>query len=333
MMRVPFRANFLWFLLVAGLTLPLQAADELRLYFIDVEGGQSTLMVAPSGDSLLVDTGFDGYGGRDAERIAAAAKDAGVKKINYLVITHFHGDHVGGVENLLKRMEVETFLDHGPSVESGDYPEAYAKAFAAAKHQVVTPGDTIPLKDLTVTVVAAAGKDIDRAGEPNPYCEGVESRAAATGENPQSVALVVEYGSFRFADLGDLTWDREMSMLCPANKVGQVDLYLTTHHGADSPQAIWGMAPRVAIQNNGPRKGGNATGWHTLMDSPGLEDVWQLHFAMAGGSQANAPDAQIANLRESGEGHHLKVTAREDGSFTVENPRNKFSRSYGPRPR
>ena len=163
---------------------------------------------------------------------------------------------------------------------------------------------------------------------PNPYCEGVVQKDPAAGENPQSVAIVAEWRNFRFADLGDLTWDREMSLFCPSNKVGKVDLYLTTHHGADSPKALWGMEPRVAIQNNGPRKGGDATGWKTVTDTPGLEDLWQLHFAMAGGSEANAPDAQIANLRENGEGNHIRVTVKEDGSFTVLNPRNTFSREY-----
>jgi competence protein ComEC len=321
--RVPM--FFLAILLAAG---SAQAAKTLELYFIDVEGGQATLLVAPSGQSLLVDTGYAGYGGRDAVRIGAAAKQAGVKRIDYLLITHFHEDHVGGVRNLLERLPVMTFLDHGPSIEENGYPEEYSTAFAKGTHKVVVPGDKIPLKDLDITVVAAAGKEIGGRGEPNPSCAGIEPRTGETGENTQSAAIVVQFGKFRFADLGDLTFNRELALMCPENKVGKIDLYLTTHHGGESPQAIWGMMPRVAIMNNGPRKGGDPLGWTNIMASPGLEALWQLHFALAGGKATNAPDTFIANLDENCNGVPLKVSATADGSFTVVNPRNKFSRSY-----
>jgi len=316
-------------ILAMGLTVGFaQAAKTLDLYFIDVEGGQSTLVVSPSGQSLVIDTGYNGFGGRDAVRIAAAAKQAGVKRIDYLLITHFHDDHVGGVRNLLERLPVAAFLDHGPSIETKGYPEEYATAFAKGQHRVIVPGDKIALKDLDVTVVAAAGKEIQRHGEANPHCAGIEPRIGETGENTQSAAVVVQFGKFRFADLGDLTFNRELALLCPENKVGKVDLYLTTHHGGESPKAIWGMAPRVAIMNNGPRKGGDPLGWRNVMASPGLEALWQLHYALAAGKETNAPDTFIVNLDENSDGMHLKVSAAADGSFTVTNPRNKFSRSY-----
>ncbi len=192
----------------------------------------------------------------------------------------------------------------------------------------MVPGDKIPIKDLDVTVVAAAGKEIGGRGEPNPSCAGVEPRTGETGENTQSVAIVVQFGKFRFADFGDLTFNHELALLCPANKIGKIDLYLTTHHGGESPKAIWGMAPRVAIMNNGPRKGGDPLGWKNIMASPGLEALWQLHFALEAGKAANAPDTYIANLEEQCNGVSLKVSAEADGSFTVVNPRNKFSRTY-----
>ena len=151
-----------------------RAARTLDIYFIDVEGGQSTLVVAPSGQSLLIDAGYAGFSGRDADRIWTAAKAAGVKRIDTLLITHYHEDHVGGVPNLLQRLPVTAFLDYGPSVdEGGKYPAAYAAAFAKGMHRVVAPGDNIAVKGLEVTVVAAAGKHIERKGEPNPYCAGV----------------------------------------------------------------------------------------------------------------------------------------------------------------
>jgi competence protein ComEC len=183
------------------------AAKTLDLYFLDVEGGQATLVVGPSGQSLLIDTGYTGFGGRDTLRIAAAAKDAGVKKIDTLLITHFHDDHVGGVANLLDRFQVATFLDHGPSIETHGYPPAYSDAFAKGQHQVVAPGDKIPVKGLDVTVVAAAGKVIAGPGEPNPNCAGLTQRQTPDerGENSQSVGVVIAFGKFRFADLGDLT--------------------------------------------------------------------------------------------------------------------------------
>ena len=85
-----------------------------------------------------------------------------------MLITHFHDDHVGGVANLLDRFPVTTFLDHGPSIETHEYPAPYAAAFAKGQHKVVAAGDKIPIKDLDVTVVAAAGKVIGGKGEPNP---------------------------------------------------------------------------------------------------------------------------------------------------------------------
>ena len=327
MRRVPTRWPFILLAAFAGLA---QGAKTLDLYFIDVEGGQATLLVSPSGQSLLIDTGSTGFGGRDTVRIAAAAKDAGVKRIDTLLITHFHDDHVGGVANLLDRLPVSAFLDHGPSIETKDYPSPYAAAIAKGQHKVVAAGEKIPIKDLDVTVVAAAGKAVARKGEPNPHCAGLAERQSPleAGENSQSLGLVVQFGKFRFADLGDLTWNKELALLCPENKVGKIDLYLTTHHGGESSKAIWGMMPRVAIMNNGPSKGGDPAGWKNVKASPGLEDLWQLHFALAGGKETNAPDTFIANVDANDQGRHLKVSALADGSFTVTNPRNKFTKTY-----
>jgi beta-lactamase superfamily II metal-dependent hydrolase len=327
MERVPTTWCLLLFAVCAG---TLHGAKTLDMYFIDVEGGQATLVVAPSGQSLLIDTGYTGFGGRDALRIAAAAKEAGVKRIDTLLITHFHDDHVGGVANLLDRLPVTTFLDHGLSIETKDYPVPYAAAFAKGQHKVIAAGDKIPVKDLDVTVVAAGGKAIGGKGEPNPYCAGIPQSQSdlEAGENSQSAGVVVQFGKFRFADLGDLTWNKELALLCPDNKVGKIDLYITTHHGGESSKAIWGMAPRVAVMNNGPSKGGDPPGWKNVMASPGLEDLWQLHFALAGGKETNVPDTFIVNVDANDQGKHLKVSALADGSFTVTNPRNKFSKTY-----
>jgi beta-lactamase superfamily II metal-dependent hydrolase len=311
-----------------------QAAKTVDIYFIDVEGGQSTLVVPPSGQALLIDTGYAGNSGRDADRIARAAKLAGVKKIDTLLITHFHSDHMGGVSSVLDRLPIGTFLDHGPSVElNGQYPEPYEKAFASGAHKTIQPGDTIPIKGLTVTVTHASQKHIsalpgDKA-EANPFCEGLSPKGGESGENPQSAGVLIQFGKFRFLDPGDIEHDEELALECPQNAVGKVDLYLTAHHATHlSPKSVYGLAPRVIVMNNGPRKGDLPAAWKLLKDMPGLEDLWQLHYGVEGGRDANVADAFIANVEERCQGLYLKVTASEDGSFTVFNPRNKYTRTY-----
>lgn len=312
----------------------------LEIYFIDTEGGQSTLVVSPSGQNLLIDAGYAGYGGRDAERIKVAAKAAGVGHIDYLLVTHYHSDHVGGVPNLLEELKVSNVFDYGPSVDAGGkYPDDYAEAIKKiGSHKALAPGDKIPIKGLDVTVVSAAGKVIDHplpgAGEANKYCAGLEPRPEGagdeTGENPQAIGVVIQSGKFRFGDFSDITWNKELKLLCPDNKAGKLDLYLATHHGGLSSKAIWGLAPRVTILNNGPTKGGDPMGWKLLRESPGLEEIWQLHFSLAGGSDANANDVFIANPAEE-LGEYLKVSAEPTGAFTVVNHRNKFMKTYAAR--
>jgi competence protein ComEC len=317
----------IFFLLAANVA---QAAKNLDIYFIDTEGGQSTLVVSPSGQSMLIDTGYAGYGGRDANRIATVAKLAHVKRINVLFLTHYHKDHAGGVKNLLEVLPVESFYDHGENVEDDKSVSSdYNKARGGSPHTVYTPGDKIPVKDLDVTVVVGAQKHIETKGEPNPFCAGLVPQKGEAGENPQSGGVVIDLGKFRFADLGDIIFNEELALMCPENRVGKVDLLLTPHHGTHvSPKADYAMAPRVIVMNNGPTKGGNAAAFKMLSGMPGLEDLWQLHFAMAGGREGNSPDTFIANIDEKCEGKYLKVTAHEDGSFTVYNSRNKYMKTY-----
>jgi competence protein ComEC len=328
------------FVLLACLSPVLFATKTLDIYFIDVEGGQSTLIVSPSGQSMLIDTGWRGFNGRDTERIATAAKAAHIKQIDYVLITHYHRDHVGGVMQLADRMKIGTFVDHGPNLEDSkvtkeDYAD-YEKTLSRAQHLVVKPGDTIPFKGITVQVLTAAGERIQSAlpggGEPNPLCASVQKKEPDSSENARSLGTLLTYGSFRFLDLGDLTWNKELELACPNNLIGHVDVYLTTHHGLNQsgPAAlVQAIHPKVAIMNNGGRKGGSPEAWQTIKSSPGLEDIWQLHYSVAGGSEHNARDSFIANVDEQGdEGKYIRLTVQPDGSFTVYNSRNKFGKSY-----
>jgi competence protein ComEC len=329
-------------LAMAGASL-LPAAKNLEIYFIDVEGGQATLFVAPSGESMLVDTGWPGNNSRDANRIAAAAKHAGVKAIDYLVITHFHEDHVGGVPQLARKLPIRNFVDHGESVEHDQHAKelysAYAEYRAKGSHILAKPGVTIPIKGLDVKVLTADGDEIESplpgAGQANPLCAAGKLQAPDASENARSVGSLITFGSFRAIDMGDLTWNKEHELVCPNNKVGTVDLYIVSHHGSaqsGSPAFVQGIHPRVAIMDNGARKGGDPPAWQAIHGSPGLEDIWQLHYSIAGGKDNNTPDTFIANTDEVGDqGNWIHVTARSDGSFTVTNARNKYAKTYGPK--
>jgi beta-lactamase superfamily II metal-dependent hydrolase len=316
------------------------AQKTLDFYFIDVEGGQSTLIVSPSGQSMLIDTGWPGNNGRDADRIVAAAKSAGVTKIDYLLITHFHVDHAGGVPQLAARIPIGTYIDHGTSVEHGKDEDALFQAYVATrgagKHMLAKPGDKVPLAGVSVEVLTAGGQEISQpapgGGEKNSLCGSEAKRDVDTGENAQSVGTLITFGRFRALDLGDLTWNKEMELVCPVNRVGKVDVYIVTHHGMNlsgSATAVHAFAPRVAIMDNGARKGGTAEAYQAIKSSPGLEDIWQLHHAVAGGAENNAPDQFVANVAEKPDaGAGIKLRIRPDGSYTVTNLASGFSKEY-----
>jgi len=315
------------------------APKPLQIYFIDVEGGQATLVVAPNGESLLIDTGWPGYEGRDADRILSAAHQAGLKELDYVLITHYHRDHVGGVPQLADGIKIGTFVDHGPNLEDSEVTRtdyaAYEKAVAGHAHVVVKPGWGLPIKGLEVRVLSAAGDLIKTplpgAGEANSYCKGEPAAADDATENARSIGVMITYGHFRFLDLGDLTKKKELELACPNNLLGTVDLFLVTHHGADlsnSKALDWALHPRVAVIDNGPRKGASPAAWQIVHDSPGLEDLWQLHYAAESDTDHNVEADHIANVKENCEGKYIKVTAESDGSFTLTNSRTGEQKTY-----
>ena len=315
-----------------------QPEKPLEIHVIDVEGGQATLIVPPSGESMLVDTGYVGFNGRDADRIAAVVRQAGLSQIDYLVVTHYHADHVGGVPALAARVPIRTFVDHGPTVEQGDQPallyQAYLATRAKGRHVLARPGDTLPIAGLDVRVVSAAGDLITTplpgAGQPNTLCRDYTPGDPDPTENARSVGMVLTFGRFRMLDLGDLTWNKEHDLVCPNNLLGTVDVYLTTHHGLNlsGPAVlVHAVHPRVAVMNNGPRKGGMPSAWRIIRDSPGLEDLWQLHYAVDGGADHNVAETFIANIDDT-TAHEIRISAQRNGSFEVTNGRNGHSKMY-----
>ena len=312
---------------------------HLLIYAIDVEGGQSTLVVSPTGASLLIDTGWPGNDGRDATRIQQAMHDAGITHIDHLLITHFHVDHVGGVPELVKRVSIGEFIDHGPNREDSDITRhdyaAYLKAIEGKPRRIVHPGDTISIPGLNTIVITADGEHIAAVPgvkpTPNPYCASEPKWELDETENPRSTGILMTFGKFRFLDLGDLTKAKEIPLVCPMNLIGRVDLYLVNHHGfnlSNSKAFVDAIHPRVAIMDNGAHKAGSPEAWQTVHESPGLEDLWMLHTAEDSDAAHNSAENLIANVKGGADGAYLKVIASADGSFSVTNTRTGETKEY-----
>jgi len=344
------------------------ARTTLDIYVIDVEGGNATLFVPPSGQSVLMDTGnvAPDAAKRDAARIMAAVKDAGLTQIDHLITTHWHGDHFGGMAEVAAQVPIRHYIDHGPTVQpqpaSTDFLEkTYPGLVAKARRTIAKPGDTIQVAGLDWQIVASGKQtttaSLRGAGQPNPYCASYKAQEDDPTENAQSVSSVVAFGRFRVVHLGDLTWNKEYDLMCPMNRIGTADLFIVSHHGqpiSNAPVLVHAIRPRVAIINNGTRKGGQPDAMRVINSAPGLEDVWQIHFSQLSGQEYTVPGLFIANTFDeqfaampvqpisapapgpnaapppahNGPAYWFKIQAKQDGSFSVTNQRNGFSKTY-----
>jgi competence protein ComEC len=328
-------------LLLALLPVATRAAATLDIYWIDVEGGASTLIVTPAGQSVLMDTGYAGFDDRDARRVERVVKqEAGLSRIDYLLISHFHPDHAGGLAALAKRVEIGRFFDHGESVDKDTKDgkplwESYLK-IAGHHRQTLKPGDRLPLKDVELVIVAADGRLLDHAlpgGGANLQCSSFERKPEDRSENGRSLGYLFRSGAFEFVNLGDLAWNLQYELACPVNVLGKVDLYQVTHHGSGddpAPQQMWALDPTVAVMNNGPTKGAGPVGVETVLNSPDLEDLWQLHRAVNNDDEHNTEDRLTANPggTEGCEGNWIHARVQSDGSYTLTNSRNGYSKTY-----
>jgi competence protein ComEC len=333
-------------LISAAVASDISAASDtnsLDIYVIDACGGKAMIIQTPEGEKMLIDAGYPRPDNRDTKRVVETAKSLGIKEFDFVVATHYDTDHSGNIASVDANIPGKVFFDHGDPIPSfgnrrnRDY-DSYINCIGSRKRVSVKPGDTIPVKGLKITVVTAAGKAIseplERAGKPNEFA--VETRPTARADNNiGSIGLLYEFGKFRMLDLADLLAPVEFDLMCPDNKVGKVDLFMVSHHGyqvSNSKFLIHAIAPKVAIMNNGPRKGGDAAVFDIIKSSPGIQDLWQLHYAFAAGQEKNAPEQFIANMEQEQQcqGKMIKVSAKKDGSFTVTNMRNNFSKTYQP---
>jgi beta-lactamase superfamily II metal-dependent hydrolase len=329
------RSRWLLAALVALSWLPLsarggpKATPGLEIYFVDTEGGAATLIVTPLKESVLIDCGNPGS--RDAERIHRTAQKAGLKAIDHLVITHWHTDHYGGVARLSQLMPIHHYYDHGIPAKLDEDPrnfplliQAYKKA-TQGKSKTLKPGDEIALKQteggpaLHLVCLCGSRDTIpDKEGAPtNPIAKEHKPQPEDKTDNARSLGFLLSFGNFRFLDLGDLTWNIEYKLVHPTDKIGLIDVYQSTHHGleiSNNPVLINTVQPRVAIVNNGARKGGHPSVIGTLRRLPEIQAIYQMHRNVTAAAQDNTDPEFIANMDEKCQGKGIQLFVSPDAS-------------------
>jgi beta-lactamase superfamily II metal-dependent hydrolase len=332
----------LWACVVTVVLMGVPAAQgqeprTLDIYFLDMVGGASTLVVTPLGESILIDTGSLRPEHRDADRILRACRDAGLKQIDYLVTTHFHSDHFGAILEASQRIPVKCFIDKGARAPAGDGDNKWSKELYALYEQAtkgdaqtIRAGDDIPLKNdptgklpkLTLHCVAAEKKVEGFEGDIDAPVDGFEMKPPDHTDNARSIALLLTYGRFKFFAGGDITWNVEQHLAHPVNRIGPVDLYQVTHHGLDlsnNPLLLKALSPTVAVAMNGPRKGIQPRAFKDLTTLPGLQGLYQIHYNTDRDGEYNTASGLIANPKDSPDrGEFIKVVVDgPKGVFTV----------------
>jgi len=343
------RAHLVWFPALAcfflSALLARAAEPTLDIYWIDVEGGGGTLIITPAKESILIDTGWPAP--PSAARIRDAATNAGVSRIDYLILTHFHIDHFGGAAPLAGLMPIGTVLDNGlpehdPDGENDERFLTWIKPyreFPAERRMLIQPGATLPLKQagsfpLSLRFMGARKHFAHPPGlgGPNSLCAGATRKEPDTSDNANSAVSLLQFGSFKFYDGGDLTWNMEGEMVCPTNSIGQVDVCQVDHHGVDisnNPLLLRSLAPTVSVMNNGARKGGAKATLATLRSVSSIQTMFQVHRDLRGGAEYNTDDQFIANLEEKCAGNCIKCSVDSSGkSYTVSIPAKGFAKTY-----
>lgn len=305
------------------------------MYFVEVDGGHAVLIITPESESILIDGSSPGQGFHAAGTIAALAKVAKVKKIDYLVLTHA-GETAGNTPQSIAMLPVGAVV-----TPAGNRKEAALRrtsllqpvSISGDQRLVAKPGDHLPIAgDVDAIVVTAGGSLLPRSlptgGNVNTFCQAPPDRQPDSSEHARALNTFWHYGRFRMLDLGDLTWHKEEELMCPVNRLGKVDVLAVSPGSGQrtSSALVHDLTPRVAILGNDTRNSASPSTYDILETAGSLQTIWQLRRSRSGGS--NTPDSYIANVEDKDKSYYLKLTAHENGAFEIYNSRKNFTRKY-----